>query len=269
MARRGGLEWMHQEFAMARDHRLGDELILGRNPVLEALKAGARVRRVFVARGLRGPRIESLTREARSRGIPVEEVDRARLDLIAGAHAQLRHQGVIAEAAPPSYCDVGDILAHAESRGEAPFLVVLAGIEDPMNLGSILRTAEAAGVHGAVIPVRRSAGLTPAVARASAGAVEHLRVAMVANLSYTLRELKAKGVWVAGLDVGGKALWDTDLKGPLAIVVGSEGKGLGRLIRETCDFVVGIPMMGRIGSLNAGVAAALVMYEALRQRSAT
>ncbi|MGE5541742.1 MAG: 23S rRNA (guanosine(2251)-2'-O)-methyltransferase RlmB [Bacillota bacterium] len=254
---------------MDRDHRLGDELILGRNPVSEALKAGARVKRVFVVRGLRGPRIESLVKEARSRGIPVEEIDRSRLDLIAGRHASVKHQGIVATAAPRSYSNVEGILAYAESRGEPPFVVALSGIEDPMNLGAILRTAEAAGLHGAIIPGRRAAGLTPAVTRASAGAVEHLRVAMVTNITSTLRELKRKGLWIAGLDAGGQCLWETDLRGPLAIVVGGEGKGLGRLVRETCDFIVGIPMKGRIESLNAGVAAALAIFEALRQRSDT
>lgn len=254
---------------MGRDHRLGNDLILGRNPVSEALKAGARVRRVYIARGLRGPRIESLVEEARFRGVPVEEVDRARLDLIAGQQASLKHQGVVAIAAPLVLSDVEDILTYAESRDEAPLIIVAAGIEDPMNLGSILRSAEAAGLHGVIVPERRAAGLTPAVTRASAGAVEYIRVAMVTNIVSTLRELKRKGLWIAGLDAGGQCLWETELKGPLALVVGGEGRGLGRLVRETCDFIVGIPMKGRIESLNAGVAAALVIFEAFRQRSDT
>lgn len=244
-------------------------MVLGRNPVMEALRGG-RAARVMIARGSRGGAFEVLLREARSRGVRVEEMDRSRLDRMAAEHCgdqgPLRHQGVIAYVAPLPPSDIPSILESARSRGQDPLVVALDGIEDPMNLGSIIRTAEASGAHGVIVPRRRAAGLTPAVARASAGAIEHLPVVVVSNLVYELRALKERGLWIAGLDAGGDPLWETDLKGPLAIVVGGEGKGIGRLVKETCDFLVGIPMMGRMESLNAGVAAALVMYEALHQR---
>lgn len=254
---------------MVHDHRLVGELILGRNPVMEALRAGKRVNRVFVTSGLKGGRIDLLVREARNRGIPVEEIDKTSLDRMAGPYASLRHQGVVATAEALKYLDVDQILDNAFARGETPLLLVLDGIEDPMNLGSILRTAEAAGVSGVVIPKRRAAGITPSVARASAGAVEHLSIAMVTNTVAAIRELKSRGLWVAGLDASGATMWGADLKGPLALVIGSEGKGLARLVRENCDFLVGIPMHGRVGSLNASVAAGLAVYEVIRQRSDT
>jgi 23S rRNA (guanosine2251-2'-O)-methyltransferase len=199
--------------------------------------------------------------------VGVEEVDGAELDRLAAAHGSLRHQGVAALVAPLKCSDVDDILAGARAKGEIPLVIALDRIQDPMNLGSIVRTAEAAGAHGIILPRRRSVGLTPAVARSSAGAVEHLRVARVSNMVSELRSLKEKGLWVAGLDVSGGPLWKADLSRPLVLVVGGEGTGLGRLVRETCDFLVGIPIVGKVGSLNAGVAAALAIYEAVRQRS--
>lgn len=203
---------------------------------------------------------------ARKENIPVQRVDRQRLDKFAPETA---HQGVVALAAAREYVEVEDILK-AVQPGEAPLLMLLDEIHDPHNLGAILRTAEAAGVHGVIIPRRRSAPLTQTVARSSAGAVEYVPVARVANLAMTMEDLKKKGLWIAGADAGGRELyWDARLDGPLALVIGGEDKGLGRLVKERCDMLVRFPMYGRINSLNASVAAALFAYEVLRQRRKT
>jgi 23S rRNA (guanosine2251-2'-O)-methyltransferase len=203
---------------------------------------------------------------ARNENIPVQRVDRQRLDKFAPETA---HQGVVALAAAREYVEVEDILK-AVQPGEAPLLMLLDEIHDPHNLGAILRTAEAAGVHGVIIPRRRSAPLTQTVARSSAGAVEYVPVARVANLAMTMEDLKKKGLWIAGADAGGRELyWDARLDGPLALVIGGEDKGLGRLVKERCDMLVRFPMYGRINSLNASVAAALFAYEVLRQRRKT
>jgi 23S rRNA (guanosine2251-2'-O)-methyltransferase len=194
----------------------------------------------------------------------VVEVDRRKLDSMSATKA---HQGVIALCAVREYCTVKDILDIAHKRGEPPFVVACDEIEDPHNLGAIIRTAECVGAHGVVIPKRRSAGLTSTAGKASAGAVEHMAVARVPNLPAALKELKEQGLWVYGAAAeGSSSLWETDLKGPVCIVIGSEGRGLGRLVRETCDFLVSIPMRGKISSLNASAAAAVIMYEVLRQR---
>lgn len=241
----------------------GLERVEGRRPVLEALRAG-RLRRLLVAEGARGAAVDQLLAAAAAAGIPVTRVPRAELDRMAATD---RHQGVIGDAAPIAYADVDQLLARAGRRGEPPLLLVCAEIQDPQNLGSLLRTADAAGVHGVIIPRHRSAALTPAVARASAGAVEHVPVARVINLARTLEELRRQGLWACALAADAeRTLYEADLTGPLAIVVGSEGRGIPRLVREKCDFAVRIPMHGRIESLNAAVAGALVMYEAVRQR---
>ena len=194
----------------------------------------------------------------------VVEADRRKLDGMSRTHA---HQGVIALAAVRAYVDVEDLLALAAERGEPPLLVVCDELSDPHNLGAVIRTAECAGAHGVIIPKRRSAGLTAIVAKTSAGAVSYLPVARVANLSACLKELKRQGVWVFGADAAGdRVLYDADLKGPAAIVIGSEGSGMGRLVAETCDFLVRIPMKGKLNSLNASAAAAILLYEAVRQR---
>jgi len=239
------------------------DLLYGRNSVTEALRSQRIVRRVLVARGTHG--LDLLVAEARKFGVRVETVDRDRLDNgLRGAH----HQGVAAEAEAFPYAHLADALAAAETRGEPALLLVLDSLQDPQNFGTLLRTAQACGVHGVVIPAHRAVGVTPAVSNASAGAVEHLRVCQVTNLSRTLAELKSRGVWVYGLTTDAEQpYYDQDLGGSVALVVGSEGGGIGRLVREACDVLVTIPMAeGAIQSLNASVAGSVVLYEAFRQR---
>lgn len=239
-------------------------VIVGRNPVLEALRAGRPVERLLVAKGASGAAIDEIVALARRSGLTVQFDDRRRLDRLAEGHV---HQGVVAVAAPVPYVSVDEILARAQRRGEEPLLLALDEVQDPHNLGSLLRSADGAGAHGIVVPRRRSAGLTMTVARTSAGAVEHVPVAQVSNLVQTLSDLKGRGMWVAGADTAGqREYWDADLSGPLVIVIGGEDKGLGRLVRRTCDFLVRIPMHGRINSLNAAVAGALLLFESSRQR---
>jgi 23S rRNA (guanosine2251-2'-O)-methyltransferase len=242
------------------------EHVFGRNAAIEALRGRRPVRRLLIAAGAHGPDVALLRRLAAERRVPLALVDRARLDRLAGPIA---HQGVVAEVAPFPYSRVDDLLAVAAARAEPPLLLALDGIQDPHNLGSLLRTALAAGAHGALIPEHRAVAVTPAVARASAGAVEHLRVARVTNLSRALAELKARGVWAYGLAADARQrYWEVDWLAPSVVVVGSEGTGLGRLVRSTCDALVAIPMApGALGSLNAAVAGALVLYEAFRRRA--
>src|SRR5437016_2734595 len=235
--------------------------LYGRNSVVEALHAvRRRIHRILVAEQTHG--LDHLLAEARAGRVRVERVDRQHLDRLIGSH----HQGVIAEVEPFRYARLDDIVGSA--RAESPMLLVLDSLQDPQNFGTLLRTAQAVGVNGVLIPEHRAVGVTPAVSNASAGAVEHLRVARVTNLARSLGQLKSGGVWVYGLAVdGATAYWDHDLSGPLALVVGSEGSGLGRLVREACDVLVRIPMAdGAIQSLNASVAGSLVLYEAFRQR---
>ncbi|HET8998595.1 MAG TPA: 23S rRNA (guanosine(2251)-2'-O)-methyltransferase RlmB [bacterium] len=238
--------------------------LLGRRAVLEALRAGRPVSRVLVARtaDLRGP-LRELVAKARARRVVVQIVDRRHLDTLARGVA---HQGVAALVAVTAPITVEDLLARIEEQGEAAFLVALDGVEDPQNLGAIIRTADAAGAHGVIIPRRRAAGLSPAVARASAGATAHLPVAQVGNLVAALERLKAAGVWIVGADPEGAERYDTaGLAPPVALVVGGEGRGLHRLVRERCDRVVRIPLRGRVASLNVSVAAALLLFEVARR----
>lgn len=244
---------------------MSEEQLEGRNPVLEALRSGRPLHRILVARGERHGSVLDILRFAHESGVPVEEVDRRELDRRSGCRA---HQGVLALAAARAYATLEDILQNAGGRGEAPFLVVAAGLQDPQNLGSLLRSAEAAGAHGVILPERRSVGLTPAAVKASAGASEHLPVARVVNLARALEGLKERGLWVYGADPGGdRPYFEADLRGPLALVIGSEGRGMPRLVRERCDGLIRIPMKGRVGSLNAAVAAAIILFEASRQRN--
>lgn len=237
----------------------------GRNPVFEALKSDRAINKVLISKGDREGSIRQIVALAREKGIVVQEVERSILDNLSSTHA---HQGVIAYAAVKEYVEVEDILKIAVDKGEAPFIIILDEISDAHNLGSVLRTANAVGAHGVVIPKRRAVGLTSAVAKASAGAVEYVPVARVTNIAQTIEYLKKKNVWVVGTDsTGEKSFFKSDLKGSIALVIGSEGEGMGKLVREKCDFVVNIPMMGQIPSLNASVAAAVVMYEILKQRS--
>ena len=242
-----------------------NEIIEGRNAVIEALRAGRAIDKIFIAKGGVDKTLGHIASRARERGVVVVEADRRKLDFMSRTKA---HQGVVALAAVRDYCEVADILAVAEERGEPPFVIVCDEISDPHNLGAIIRTAECVGAHGVVIPKRRSAGLTAIVGKASAGAAEYMAIARVANLSSALKELKEAGLWVYGTAADGASpLWSTDLTGPIALVIGSEGDGMGRLVRESCDFVLSLPMKGQLNSLNASAAAAVTMYEVLRQRS--
>ena len=241
-----------------------DGLIEGRNAVTEALRAGTPIDKIFIARGETDKTLGHIASTARAAGVVVVEADRRKLDYMSATKA---HQGVIALAAVREYASVEDILSAARERGEAPLLVVCDEISDPHNLGAIIRTAECAGAHGVIIPKRRSVGLTAVVGKASAGALEYLPVARVSNLVSTIRDLQKAGVWVFGTAADGDTgLYAADLKGPAAIVIGNEGEGMSRLVSEACDFKVSIPMHGRISSLNASNAAAILLDEAVRQR---
>ena len=241
-----------------------DGLIEGRNAVTEALRAGTPIDKIFIARGETDKTLGHIASTARAAGVVVVEADRRKLDYMSATKA---HQGVIALAAVREYASVEDILSAARERGEAPLLVVCDEISDPHNLGAIIRTAECVGAHGVIIPKRRSVGLTAVVGKASAGALEYLPVARVSNLVSTIRDLQKAGVWVFGTAADGDTgLYAADLKGPAAIVIGNEGEGMSRLVSEACDFKVSIPMHGRISSLNASNAAAILLYEAVRQR---
>lgn len=241
-----------------------DGLIEGRNAVIEALRTEASIDKIFIQKGEVDKTLGHIASKARAAGIVVVEADRRKLDGMSRTHA---HQGVIALAAVREYASVEDILSAAREREEPPLIVVCDELSDPHNLGAVIRTAECAGAHGIIIPKRRSAGLTAIVAKTSAGAVAHVPVARVPNLPALLKELKEEGLWVFGAEADGTTrLYDADLKGPAAIVIGSEGAGMGRLVAECCDFKVSIPMRGKLNSLNASAAAAILLYEAVRQR---
>ena len=239
------------------------DVIAGRNPVSEAVRGNRPIDKILVARGERSGAIVGILAKAKDRQIPVKEVDRAKLDFLSGGQT---HQGIVALAAAKEYAEVEDIFACAEERGEPPFIIVLDELEDPHNLGAIIRTAECVGAHGVIIPKRRSVGLSYTVAKASAGAVEYMRVARVTNIAKLLGELKERGVWVFGADMNGEDYRRCDMSGACAIVIGNEGKGISRLVREKCDVIVSLPMKGHINSLNASVAAGILMYHAMDKR---
>ena len=247
------------------EKRINESKIEGKNAVMEALKAGRTIDKVYIVRGESDKSLKFIASKARAAGAVVSEVDRRKLDFMSETHA---HQGVIAVAAVREYSTVEEILNIAAERGEKPLIVICDEISDPHNLGAIIRTAESAGAHGIVIPKHRSAGITAIVEKTSAGAVEHMAVARVANINAAMDKLKDAGVWIFGTaadaDTG---LWQADLKGAAAIVIGSEGEGMSRLVAENCDFKVSIPMHGKVSSLNASAAAAIMLYEAVRQRS--
>jgi 23S rRNA (guanosine2251-2'-O)-methyltransferase len=237
----------------------------GRNPVMEALKSGREINKIFIQKGEREGSIVKIIAMAKEKRIIVQEVERQKLDSLSSTRA---HQGVIAFVSMQQYVEAEDILEKAAQKGEHPFVILVDEVNDPHNLGSILRTADAAGVHGVIIPKRRAVGLTAAVAKASAGAIEYVPVARVTNLGQTIDKLKEQGIWIVGADMDGdKNFYDADLKGPIGLVIGSEGEGVGRLIKEKCDFLVKIPMKGKITSLNASVAGAVLMYEVVKQRN--
>ncbi len=243
--------------------RQNTDLIIGRNAVSEALRSERAIDTLLVVKGERNGSVGRIIAECREKKIVIKEVDKKKLDFMCG---QGNHQGVAAYAAAHEYAEVEDILALAAERGEDPFIIICDGIEDPHNLGAIIRTAETSGAHGIIIPKRRNASLTWAVGKASAGAVEYMPVARVGNLATLIDELKEKGIWVYSADMDGQNWCETDYSGGVALIVGSEGNGVSRLIREKSDFIVSLPMRGKITSLNASVAAGILMYEVSRQR---
>ena len=257
-----------KQYSAPREHMDVEEVnegqIEGRNAITEALRSGRTIDKVFVAAGDTDRALQHLAAQAKEAGAVVVPVDRRKLDMMSTSHS---HQGIIALVAARDYFSVDDILAEAESRGEAPLIVICDELSDPHNLGAILRSAECAGAHGVIIPKRRSVGLTAVVAKASAGAVEYMKVARVTNITATIDDLKKKGVWIFGTAAEGSIpMYQADLKGAAAIVIGSEGDGMSRLVRERCDVTVSIPMRGQISSLNASAAASILLYEAVRQR---
>ncbi|MBQ5744274.1 MAG: 23S rRNA (guanosine(2251)-2'-O)-methyltransferase RlmB [Ruminococcus sp.] len=239
------------------------DVIAGRNPVSEAILSGRPIDKILVARGEKTGAVVGILAKAREKQIPVKEADRVKLDFLSGSAP---HQGIIALAAAKEYSSVEDILAYAAEKGEPPFLIVLDELEDPHNLGAIIRTAECVGAHGVIIPKRRSVGLSYTVGKASAGAVEYMRVARVTNIANLLDDLKKQGVWIYGADMNGTDYTQCDMSGACALVIGNEGKGMARLVREKCDVIVSLPMKGHINSLNASVAAGILMYHALQGR---
>lgn len=237
-------------------------LVIGRNAVRELLKSNREIDKLLVQKGEREGSIVVLVAMAVEKGIPVVETDKAKLDSMSGF---VPHQGVIAMASEKEYCTVEDILGIAEERGEAPLIVIADGITDPYNLGALIRCAEGAGAHGIIIPKRRSTGLTPLVSKASAGAIEHMAVAKVANISNTITMLKEKGVWVFAAEAGGKPYYETDFRGPCALVFGSEGNGVSQIVIENCDVLTSIPMYGKVNSFNVSTAASVILCEAAKQ----
>ena len=255
---------MRKETNYQRDEAASEGLIEGRNAITEALKSGRAINKVFLADGDVDKALGRLAAQAKDAGAVVVRIDRRKLNEMSPTGA---HQGIIASVAAHEYSTINDILAAAEAKGEAPLLVICDELSDPHNLGAILRSAECAGAHGVIIPKRRSVGLTAVVGKASAGAIEYMPVARVSNLSAAIRELKERGVWIYGTAAeGASPLYQTDLTGPAAIVIGNEGVGMSRIVAESCDFKVSIPMKGHISSLNASAAAAILLYEAVRQR---
>ena len=239
-------------------------IIEGRNAVIEAFRSGREIDRVYILDGCKDGPILTVKRQAAKKNTQIRYVTKERLDQLSETG---RHQGVIASVAAYGYAQVEDMLALAEKKGEAPFLILLDNIEDPHNLGAVLRSANPAGAHGVIIPKNRAVGLTAVVARTSAGALNYTPVARVTNLAKTMEELKKKGLWFVCADMDGTRMYDLNLTGPIGLVIGSEGEGVGRLVKETCDLVAAIPMKGEIDSLNASVAAGVMAYEIVRQRS--
>lgn len=243
--------------------RYEESIIEGRNAVLEAFRSGKTIDRLFVQDGCKDGPVQTIVREARKHDTIIQFVKKERLDQMSETG---RHQGVVAYAAAYSYATVEEILQAAKDSGEPPFLILLDGIEDPHNLGAIIRTAHQAGAHGIIIPKRRAAGLTAAAARTSAGALNYMPVAKVTNLKKTMDDLKKEGIWFACADMAGDTMYRVNLTGPIGLVIGNEGEGVSRLVREACDMYVSIPMKGKIDSLNASVAAGILAYEVVRQR---
>jgi 23S rRNA (guanosine2251-2'-O)-methyltransferase len=245
------------------ENKVHENYVEGRNAVLEAFRSGKTIDKLYVLDGCQDGPVRTIVREARKKDTILNFVTKERLDQISETG---KHQGVIAVSAAYEYAEVEDILKNAEEKGEPPFLIILDGIEDPHNLGAILRTANLCGAHGIIIPKRRAVGLTATVAKTSAGAINYTPVAKVTNLSNTIRELKEKGMWFVCADMGGTIMYDLNLTGPIGLVIGNEGDGVSKLVKENCDMVASIPMKGDIDSLNASVATGVLAYEILRQR---
>lgn len=243
--------------------RYEESKVEGRNPVIEAFRSGKTVDKLFVLDGCQDGPVKTILREAKKQETTVYFVTKERLDQMSQTH---HHQGVIAVCAAYTYAEVEDILAAARAKGEDPFIILLDGIEDPHNLGAILRTANLAGVHGIIIPKNRAVGLTPTVAKVSAGAINYTPVARVTNIAATIESLKKEGIWFACADMSGEVMYRLNLKGPMGLVIGNEGSGVSRLVKEKCDYLASIPMKGDIDSLNASVAAGVLAYEIVRQR---
>jgi 23S rRNA (guanosine2251-2'-O)-methyltransferase len=239
------------------------DIIEGRNPVIEALKSGRSIKIIYIAAGSRGKTVDCIKSLAQSRGISVQEIEKVQLDKHSTTGA---HQGVVAYVAPYTYAQIEDILEAAAQKHQDPFVLLLDGITDPHNMGAIIRTAECMGAHGIIIPKDRSIGITPAVIKASAGAVEYIHIAAVTNMAQTVERLKKDGLWIMGADMRGQPCRSMDLKGPIGLIIGSEGGGIRRLVKEKCDVLLSIPMSGHIASLNASVAAGMLMYEISMQR---
>lgn len=249
---------------MNEQKKKNNDVIVGRNPVSEAVRSGRAIESILVARGNKSGAISVILAKAKEKGIVIKEVDSKKLDYMSGGAV---HQGIAAIAAVKDYSTVEDILETAKAREEDPFIIILDELEDPHNLGAVIRTAECVGAHGVIISQRRSAGLTYSAGKAAAGAVEYVKVARVVNIPNTIDKLKEQGIWVYGADMNGGLYTETNLTGPVAIVIGNEGKGIGPLVLKKCDGVVSLPMHGKINSLNASVAAGILSYEVLRQRS--
>lgn len=244
---------------------MNEDKLIGRNPIMEGLRSGREIDKLLVAKGAAEGSIKKIIAMAREKGIPVQQVERQKLNELAEGET---HQGVIALAAAHHYVELEEILDKAKKKGTDPFLIILDGILDPHNLGSIMRTADAVGVDGIIIPKRRAVGLTSVVAKTSAGAIEYVPVAKVSNIAQTIDKVKKMGIWVTGADMAGENdHYHANLQGPIALVIGSEGEGISRLVKEKCDFLVKLPMVGSISSLNASVAAGVLMYEVFRQRA--
>lgn len=253
-----------RDFGRADAPELDECTVIGRNAVRELLEGGRDIDKLFVRDGEREGSLNLILGIAAERRIPIVEVDSRKLDQLSLGG---RHQGVVAIAAERNYSSIEEILSYAEERGEAPFIVILDGVEDPHNLGAIIRSAECLGAHGVIIPKRRAVGLTSTVAKASAGAIEHVRIAKVTNISQTVDTLKEKGLWLYAADMDGVSCYSEDMRGPVALVLGSEGFGISRLVKEKCDFVISVPMYGSLNSMNVSCAATVVMAEVARQRN--
>ena len=246
------------------DFEIDENILFGRNAVIEALKSEREIDKILIQKGEKEGSVIKIISGAKAKGIVVIEVEKSKLDELTGRE---KHQGVVAYVAAHEYVSVEEILEDAAAKGEPAFVLILENIQDPHNLGAIIRTAHTAGVHGIIIPKRRAVGLTGTVAKSSAGALEHTKVAKVSNIAQTIKDLQQKGLWIACADMDGKVLFEENLTGPIGIVVGSEGEGISKLTKQICDYVVSVPMYGKVTSLNASVAASLMVYEVVRQRN--